>query len=306
MTGVFSLPPLDVSQAPKSCFKDSTQAQAWSCEIPYRYYQLDVEKIPHASDTNEYQLSLTAINHSDSEFIWGTQPPNVPVPKALSLVSDIFDQGRGPAWWLKVQYNKTVIVSEQDFSAGTSSKRGWLDVDPESLDFEIHRHSTKQIGAQEGDKAWICTWPNVSLELFIFPDQNVSLSSSTTSMPPGYGPTSPTSSSDYPAETAALPFAPKPAYPQVIKFVERHESTSDPECEPTCNQVQIVNGQAVDLKDGDGNPIVVVIQENATSWVERLEQYQWNRHPYKRSAGSSIGKREPLELTECGCLWLST
>ncbi|KND86452.1 hypothetical protein TOPH_08920 [Tolypocladium ophioglossoides CBS 100239] len=301
-TGFFALPPLDTSQAPKSCFSDPTQAQAWSCDMPFRFYSMDVSHVPNATDTTNYELTLTAFNASDAKFIWGTQPPDVPDPRPLTLVADAFELGRGPAWWLTVVYDKTVIVSEDNFRP-VLSKRGSNYFDTPLADFDPSTFKKKSVGARDGDTPWICTWPNTALEIFIYPSQNVSVP--TTTISPG---ATPTASVDYASPTVDLPPNPIFAYPKVVKFLERRWGDT-PQSTASCRQVQIINdGHGTkDLRDKNGNPIVVVISENAKSLEEMLAQRERSRHAWdKRWRPGSVITREALELTNCGCLWWST
>ncbi|POR37347.1 Uncharacterized protein TPAR_02454 [Tolypocladium paradoxum] len=301
-TGFFALPPLDTSQAPKSCFSDPTQAQAWSCDMPFRFYSMDVGRVHNRTETSNYQLTLTAFNSSNAKFIWGTQPPDVPDPQPLILVVDTFEQGRGPAWWLKVSYEKTVIVSEENFRP-TLSKRDESYFDTPIAGFDPSRFQKKSVGAKDGDKPWICTWPDTTLEIFIYPSQNVSVPTTTSSS----GAT-PTASVDYASPTADLPSNPIFAYPKVVKFLERRWS-NDPQSTASCRQVQIINGGhgKKDLLDKNGNPIDVKISENVRSLEEMLAQRERSRHAReKRWQPGSVTTRGVLELTDCGCLWWST
>ncbi|PFH62743.1 hypothetical protein XA68_12171 [Ophiocordyceps unilateralis] len=82
-TGAFCLPPLDINQAPKSCFNDPKQAQAWSCDLSFRSYAMAISRVADVPDTKGYDLSLTARNASTSKYLWGTQPPDIASPQPL-------------------------------------------------------------------------------------------------------------------------------------------------------------------------------------------------------------------------------
>ncbi|XP_044716135.1 proteinrelated to glucan 1, 4-alpha-glucosidase [Hirsutella rhossiliensis] len=290
--GAYSLPPLDTSQAPKSCFLNPTQAQAWSCDIPFRFYSMNVAAVPNAPDTKNYELTLSAINASNSKFIWGAQPPNVPDPQPLTLVTDAFEEGRGPAWWLKVTYEKTVIVAEDKFPGPDGGGPG---LPP--------KFKRKNIGAKDGDKPWICTWPDTTLEIFIYPSQNVSIPTASRSRT-----ASPTMATDIADATPDDGPVPMPAYPKVVKFLERRWC-DDPSAAARCRQVVIKEGgrEKEDLKDQNGNIIETVIMENWKNPSEQIAQRERERHAFgKRSYPNEILSREVLELTDCGCLWWST
>lgn len=268
--------------------------------MPFAYYSMDVEPIPNATSTSNYQLTLTAVNASDSKFFWGTQPPNVLDPVPLKLVNDTFEPSRGPAWWLKMTYNKTVVVSEDNFSS--LSKRGWPPHRP-GVGMAPPRFKRKSLGAKEGDKPWICTWPDTTLEIFIYPNQNTSMPFPSSTAAPYPSPTwAPEDHSDDDGV-----FDPLTAYPKVLKMLERRLS-DDPDSVATCRQVQIVDGGqgSIDVRDSDGDPVEVVIVENARTWEEQLEQHQRSRYVPKRWYTRALLARDSLELTDCGCLWWST
>ncbi|KAL3962679.1 hypothetical protein ACCO45_004202 [Purpureocillium lilacinum] len=297
-TGYFSLPPLDTSQAPKSCFVEPTQAQAWSCDMPFRFYSMDIRQDPKAPQTCNYELTLTAFKPSTAKFIWGTQPPDVPDPQSLQLVEDNFERGRGPAWWLSLTYNKTVIVSEEAFP-GQKSKRNWHYFDTPMAGIDPTRFKKKNVGAKEGDKPWICTWPNTSLEIFVYPSQNAS--SSTKGKP------SATTTASIDNATPTGDAAPDhiPAYPKVVKFLERRYK--QPNSTAVCRQVQVTdNGHGVQpLFGSDGKPIEVTIAERRRGLDETLMEHDRYGQRDKRFPTSFLS-REALELTDCGCLWWST
>lgn len=275
--------------------------------MPFRYYQMDIEPIDHAPETKNYELILTAISPADAKFIYGTQPPIVPDPMALTLVTDTFEQGRGPAWWLNVTYDKTVIIDEYKFSS--LSKRGWTFDDPDLAGFDPSHFKKKSMGAEPGDKPWICTWPETTLEIFIYPSQNISLQSYTTSsssVPPAtataaYEEPAPTETSDLDDQPALVP------YPNVVKFLERRLSSNSELTEASCRQVEVSDDglSAEDIKDSDGDPIVVIIAEDPNSVSRRSEQSHRSQHSRSWSSDVLV-PRGGLELTSCGCLWMST
>ena len=302
-TGFFSLPPLDTSQAPKSCFSDPSLAPAWSCDMPFRFYAMDIDRVANATNTSNYKLALTALNGSDSKYIWGTQPPDIPDPQPLTLVEDPFEMGRGPAWWLRIFYDKTVIVSEESFRPILST-RGLNDSDEPLFEIDTDKFKKKSVGAQDGDKPWICTWPDTVLEIFVYPSQNVTLPKPTNST----GATQ-TASVDYASPTAtAGVVVPVSSYPKVVKFLERRWG-DDSISPPTCHQIQIINGGLAtkDVLDKNGHPVEVTIAENVKFLDELLNVRGRSRHNReKRWRPGSLVSRENRELTECGCLWWST
>jgi hypothetical protein len=269
-----------------------------------------------------------AFNESNAQFVWGTQPPSVPNPIPLTLVNDTFDDGRGPAWWLKVQYNKTVLVPEDNFRVGGMQRRTWNPNDhlPEDSDlgpFKSNEYSPDDFdptslkkankGAVEGDKPWICTWPGTVLEVFIYPNANASLQvSATATTEPDYTAPTPSYDEDGDGDADVNDYSdregPLRAYPKVVKFLERRFS-GGPNSTASCRQVRIVKGGygMEDCTDEDGDPIVVEIVEKSTKSDEdptANHKREVTRTWYSET--NSLTKRTQQELTSCGCLWWST
>lgn len=298
-TGLYGLPPLDTNREPNTCFNDTTQTQAWSCKMPIAYYSMDVECLEDAPPTQQYQMTLTPVN-SYAKFIYGAQPPDIPEPIPLVLVADSFEPRRGPAWWLTMTYNKTVIVPEENFKA--VNKRGWSsDSDFNSPNFKLK----KSKGAKEGDKPWFCTWPDTTLEIFIYPNQNSSLGSVSSTTILSSASATPTSGTDD-EEPEEVPFHSLPAFPNVLKMLERREP-DDPSSLASCRQMEIIKGgtDACDVLDENGSPIEVIIVEDSRSWEGQMEENTRRRYGERPVVPRSLVERGSLELTDCGCLWWS-
>ncbi|KAL7929040.1 hypothetical protein V8C35DRAFT_203879 [Trichoderma chlorosporum] len=278
--GNFELPPVFTSESPNTCIEDHTQLAAWSCNLPSSYYQMNVDVSATASETSCYSLTIKPINALDSQFLWGTQPPNF-FDQEMLLVNDTLEPRRGPAWWLEVTYDKRVVIQEQDFSSKTKRWANPL------ADHDAAVSKTASLGAKDGDKPWICTWPDTTLEIFIYPLQN-------------------TSTSPHPTSTATS--TPNPTdgfhfYPKTVKFLERRVAQSTPK--PFCHQVQVFNDgrSATNVTDSYGNPITVEIDENLYGQGQ----------PYRHKRGGSVRRswsdawvtRQVYDLTPCACLWWS-
>ena len=268
--------------------------------MPFAYYSMDVEYIRDADPTASYLLTLVPVNDADSRFLYGTQPPNILDPMTLSLVNDTYEPGRGPAWWLKTTYNKTVIATEDSFTA--ANKRRWYSSDSDAEFSAFHMKQKKDKGAQLGDKPWICTWPQTTLELFIYPNQNTSSPYARTATSQTTQTASSTLSIADAAETYNPPFSPPPAYPKVIKMLEHRLSESESSV-VTCHQVEIVQGGNgyQPVCDNSNNPIQVVIQENKFD-----DQVEYNQRVRYVSPARRWGTRSLLDSNSCGCLWWST
>ncbi|KAG7105065.1 hypothetical protein HYQ44_016377 [Verticillium longisporum] len=316
-TGTFSLPPLVSSQAPTTCFNDTTQAQAWTCNIPFTIYAMAVSKLPNGTPISDYTLQLTLSNGSSISglYNWGTQPPTIDDPIIMRLVKDNDAPELGPAWFAQVAYNKTVIIAEDRFpnvgsmSSKTTVKRNWSLEPPKDL------KGKGVIGTNAGDRPWICTWPGTLLEVFIYPSENNSFSGSPSPSTSSDGTTStaPTSSTDEqpagapygpPTTTTRTPKPPAPPYPKIMKIEESRVSDDDTRA-AVCQQVEICDDgfTSVPVIGADGDPIEVIIVEN-----QRLVAYHFEES--KRSVrDNSLRPRnsQPYsQLSECGCMWWFT
>ncbi|KAH6608797.1 hypothetical protein Trco_002143 [Trichoderma cornu-damae] len=292
--GLYELPSLIASQSSKTCFNESSQTAAWSCNMPFSYYEMDIFPSNNPSDTEFYNLTLKPINMYDAQFLWGTQPPNV-FSETLLLVNDTLEPRRGPAWWLKVTYDKKVVVAEESLSPQT---KRWDNLGGTVGDYDAIRVKAPSIGAKNGDKPWICTWPHTTLEIFIYPVQNTSSSPDPTS---NSKPTpSPTTSSSAPDPYPTDGLNP---YPNTVKFLERQASDDAPE--PFCRQVLITDGgrSMQNLTDSYGNPIIIQIDENSNS-DQGKSVLRRGRRLLRRGGGVFSVALETYELTPCGCLWL--
>lgn len=288
---------MDKYAVPKACIKDSLQTPAWSCDMPYRWYSMNVTPIHGAAPTANYALNLGSFNYSASKFIWGTQPPEIHDLQALKLVKDNNELDRGPAWFLEVEYNKTVMVKEDSLKApgSGSSKRHWEFIDEltVSSSFDMGRFNKKGRVATEGEKPWICTWPRTKLQIFIYANQTFSAGHSTTSS----AAPNPTSISDDGPSTNSPDY--KPAYPKLVKFVERRTYDSD-WAPATCTQYLITNNgceKQVVLGD-DGKPVTITIQEVAKSRRSDLTSRS-------RISNTELLDSRDVTLTPCGCVSFS-
>ncbi|RFU80294.1 hypothetical protein TARUN_1970 [Trichoderma arundinaceum] len=285
--GNYELPPLVTNWTSKTCFNNSKQASAWSCNMPFSYYEMNIDPSDSREATKGYNLTLKAVDPSDAQFLWGTQPPKI-ISQTMMLVNDTFEPRRGPAWWLKVTYDKTVIVAEDNL---TYKFKRWDNLGDPVADYGVIRSKAPSIGAKNGDKPWICTWPSTTLEIFIYPIQNSS-SPNPTSKPKS------TTTSSVPN---AYPTDGLHPYPKTVKFLERR--LSDNNGQAYCRQVKIINNglDMENVMDDLGNTIIIEIDEKpdpdqSNPYRQRLVRRTWN-------GPSASTSRDVLQLTPCGCLW---
>lgn len=181
--------PLTLTRSPSTCFNDTTQAQAWNCNIiPYSLLSLNIKFLPGEPATSQYSASIS-FNKSytlrNNVFQYGMQPPEIQDVQ-LILVNDTYETSRGPAWAFELPYDKKVVIPESFFPTATSSsvvpvatetgvsKRSHVGLNSRvsSSDFDV---SFKRKGlARPGDKPWVCYWGGTILETFIYAAQNSS------------------------------------------------------------------------------------------------------------------------------------
>ncbi|KAK1967963.1 hypothetical protein LY78DRAFT_469417 [Colletotrichum sublineola] len=328
--GTFGLPPLIASQAPNTCFNDTTQSQAWTCNIPFTSYVMGVSRIANELPISDYTLKLITFNDSDPDqnsqanmFSWGTQPPLIIDPLKMRLVNDTSEPGRGAAWFAQMTYTKTVIVPEDRFPGVSipkkqqpQSKRGWDDSPS-----QLGEYSRKGVnGARPGDRPWICTWPGTLLEVFVYPAQNNSYHRPTSTTRTTPSATFPTTSTQFlvrhdlqtegpqPSSipNGRPPWAPPSPYPQVIKFEERRVSL-DQTKNAVCRQVEVCEDgvTTVPVLTDEGQPVEVTIVENRQTVAIADSTKRWIHEdslmvsPRDRPARTS-------QLSECGCIWWFT
>ncbi|KAK3333855.1 hypothetical protein B0T19DRAFT_139126 [Cercophora scortea] len=182
-TGNFSMPLMVPTRSSNTCFNDTTQSKAWGCyfsAMTGMYMTIDKQT---ANKPGEYTFSLhcnQSLTLAANFYSYGEQPPQISQPLTLELVTDILEPTRGPAWFKMMPYNKTMILPEAVLSSTGSSS-----VSAQRIRDLAPRNDGRKDGsrmgdfkrkgvAEQGDKPWICNWPDTYLEVFIYPDQNAS------------------------------------------------------------------------------------------------------------------------------------
>ena len=337
VTGVFSLP-LMTNRVSNTCFNDTTQAQAWTCNVLI-FSSMVMNIQPNIiNSTLGYSISIDAnqtLTLSNNVYSYGEQPFLMTTPMPMELVNDTFQPGRGPAWFRMMPFNKTVVVPESLLAPSSAAATPTSQVVGRTFNnaFGSNPGDFKRKGiAQPGDKPWVCSWPETFLEIFIYPQQNSSWnkvsptgtpgpsSLSTTSVP---GPSAPANSGwgggggfpppstaaaagaatttgpDAPTDTSGW-IPPPPLYPRVIKIEERRINRAPM---PTCRQVEITDDgrPARPVKDANGNDVVIYIVENEPPPPGAAAVGQSSR-----AHASGLEHRDISEISDCGCMWFIT
>ncbi|KAI1768557.1 hypothetical protein GGR53DRAFT_462232 [Hypoxylon sp. FL1150] len=172
-TGTFAMPLMN-NRISNTCFSDSTLAQAWNCNLVFSQLSMTITKVANQPNISDYSFGFTfneTYSIDNYVYSYGVQPPNL-TDVGMTLVNDVYETSRGPAWNFEVTYNKTVVLPEQLLtpSATASSTQNSRRMLYGGNDFK------RKGVAQPGEKPWICYWDNTILEAFIYAGQNNSFS----------------------------------------------------------------------------------------------------------------------------------
>lgn len=318
-SGTYGLP-LTLNKSPNTCFNDTTQTQAWTCNIIFGFAsQMALTVTQNAPQLGRPGNYNVLINSNESLTIdgnvlaYGTQPPVMDPAMPMELVNDTFDLSRGPAWFRMLPYNKTVIVPESALSVPTSTtskaRRNGGGFPPPSGPGDFMRKGV----AKSGDKPWICTWPDTFVEVFIYALQNSSFSAQTGTITAGptATPTASTSLSSGTGSPSSDPvpnYTPLPPYPRAIKMKERRVSGAP---EPYCVQVEVLaDNSTAAVKDASGNPVKIWIVENEPGppMAETESKQTSHNDRDKRGAYEMLYGRDDDDgdMSNCGCMWFSS
>lgn len=311
--------------------------------------------------TAAYQLKLAPSKDSTAftKYAWGGRTPAIPEHEKLRLVRDPFEPGLGPAWWVRMAYNKTVVLpgdrisrsgaasdhARRDFypdadsesdeeetdGEGEEGQDAEDDFDGDERDDDKPGKPSQVPGAKEGDKPWICTWPDTILEVFVYPRQNNTYSSHSSAVSFSgfpYFPT-PTDSPTFSdgnfdggtklteafgtaAAGSSNPTGGKsgsgwskqkypplpPPYPKIIRVSERR-MVGLPDALAYCEKVEIIDGgkDHRPVVDAKGRAIRVPIPEQTG------RQHSLDRKEVWAGAGELVGRDKPPG--ECGCVWMA-
>lgn len=220
---------------------------------------------------------------------YGASAPAIEPAMNMQLVNDTFDLNRGPAWFRMLPYNKTVLVQEGLLSATTSSSKqrrnggGFI---PSLADFQQRKGV-----ASEGDKPWLCTWPDTFVEIFIYATQNSSYAAESTATITTAPQTTATATgtaatATSTGSTAVMSMSHVTAYPRAVKLKERRVNESP---RAFCVQVTVnADNTTSPILNENGDP------ENYIA-IEETEQ---SNGMDKRDDGG--------DMSDCGCMWFAS
>lgn len=311
--GTFGLP-LNLNQAPNTCFNNTAQTAAWSCQIAFQQAMalnlVITRNAPQLGRDGTYDVTLIT-NYTntpdgandDINLMYGASAPSITPAMNMELVNDTFDLDRGPAWFRMLPYNKTVVVAENLLSVTAAKKIRQNQGPPPS----VGNFQRKGV-AQTGDKPWICTWPDTFVEMFIYAEQNSSYAAQSTatittapvttatSTGTGTAAGTGTATGSIAAATSTGGSEPTPmqhlsAYPRAIKVKERRVNESP---RAFCYQVEVQSDNStVPVTDSNGDVVYLEIDE--------IEQSNGMDKRDGLTARASDG-----DMSDCGCMWFSS
>ena len=268
-------------------------------------------------------INLTYALPSDNLIRYGAQPPQLNQPANLVLMKDKDDVNKGPAYVFQQQYDKVVIVHEDDLP-------GWIPSPKRSLlkrwfyESEVRNPSslkTRQSDdewtdnsiAKPIDRPWFCYWNNTILEGLIFITHDASASASASGASPSAVATS-SGSSQSTGSRLKRQISPSLSYPKAVKIEERRPLNPS---KPYCEQMQILYnlqpGPVVNPSTGTINTIYLSETESQNLAQNQAVHGMASGQLFSASAASASGfpkKRAAMEKritppSSCQCGWVS-
>jgi len=312
-TGVFALPLGQAQESNPGCLVQPNQLSAWSCKMTFAPLVLTVNTTLPAGGPP--LVSLAALPKPDGGIQYGLQSPALTV-RPMQLVIDFDYKMYGPAYHFSAMYNKVVVLSAEEFTAGSSFNK--RDGDGEQPPFR------RRFQVMPGDTPWFCIWNETYIEGYIYVADNSSAAAFPTAWPSNAYPTSipmqtlaPTPVSSVAAETTQQTTTPQrrgdsdypkyPPYPRIVKVEERRLPDSP---QPYCQKMLLLdNGQFTVAPGNNGNPVTVLLQERDP---EMRDFYPSSlAPPTSSSTKASKRKRQgqnPQKRTDpadsCHCQWM--
>lgn len=306
-TGAFALPLGMPQESNPSCLVQPNQLSAWSCKMTFAPLVLTVNTT--LSGDRPPMASLAAFTKPDGGIQYGVQPPAL--TGSMQLVLDLDYKMYGPAYHFSAMYDKIVVLSPEEFTAGSNyNKRD------QGGDKPPFRH---RFQVMPGDNPWFCIWNSTYIEGYIYVADNSSAAAFPTAWPSNVYGTSipietstPTVTSSPPAGITPRAAPPRPRgdseypklmpYPRIVKIEERRLPGSP---QPYCQKMLLLeNGQITVAPGNNGNPITVPLQEQDPEMGAFLAP-----PPRNGPNTNATGRRDALQkrtdpADACHCQWM--
>lgn len=173
-----------------------------------------------------------------------------------------------------------------------------------------HDHHGRGPLARDGECVWICTWPDTTMEIFVYPNKTAAGATPTSPLNP-FAPTASGNSLNDgddddddkdldKDDAAAKAFNP---YPRAVKFLERRMPRDG--ATASCRKVTIKDGgRDIDpvIDPSTGQPMEVEIGEKTYAFQRKTDFAEYSEWSDKRSTSVT---RDTVDLTPCNCVWWS-
>ena len=311
-TGTFVVPLKSPAVKDNSCLTNAAQNASWACTDGPRV-RIEIEP----KGTGQSLVRIESDLNPD-EIFYGAQPPQLPYPADVMIMTDKDDRAKGTSYFFQELYNKVVVLRENEFNGHT---KRWVSEDLQNAERpEASRRGLKRMDkAQPYDRPWYCFWNNTILEGFIYAYQDSDYDIKTSLAPLSATPTthSPSGSGTRPSDVLPLFTAPAlytslsikerkrsqtdllPSFPKMVKFEERRAPNSPP---PYCRQMQILINRQVAQVQGSSD---IMLEEAEPTQQSRVMyhpnlNYQQRRALSETSSESTVDARS---LSRCKCEW---
>ncbi|KAI9786662.1 MAG: hypothetical protein M1839_006213 [Geoglossum umbratile] len=313
-TGTSWVVSVNVVDSSNECLTSPLELNTWSCSPSSNFQNLQVEITSDVSG-GYGMIRLVSIDGPRS-LKYGAQPPVFDVSRDIQMAMDIYDPGRGPAYFFHLMYDKVVILHEADLAPSSptqsSSKRGIgedherRDQDDDLTDMgdddspigipDLGSYQGMPRKAKPGELVWVCVWNNTLLEGFIFITQTAGNSSSLASST-----ASATISTSTTASSTLSPSSTLTPYPFVFKIEERRIPASQNQPEPYCRKMRVM---------GDSYSMQPVRNSTGGLIIDTLDECKpWSKTRRRlANRGSNLSRLRGRDdnYPTCRCEWISS
>jgi hypothetical protein len=267
------------------CVNDTDYSHAWKC-FTQGHFQYTI-----GMQGNAITLSLESFRLKSS-FIYGGQKPVLhKTNHTMKLMQDKTNMSLGPAWFFFTDFDKLIIIAEENFPTINPAKRSVQEA-------EVFRRGLNPAVpgiAGPGHKPWFCWWNVTFLEAFVYINQTR----------PGYlnlEPSPTNGAIEDPETTSGVEETLDPPdaglkddmlYPYLVKIEEKRFVRHGPA--PYCEQMQLMDDGTI------AGPLDVPVV---------LEEMDTSSAPGVVDAFPQVFKREDeeaeAEVEHCFCQWFNS
>ncbi|KAK4978524.1 hypothetical protein LTR66_010540 [Elasticomyces elasticus] len=162
--GNFALDMTTPQSVQASCLTDTSQAAAWSCNIPDPVAAA-ISILRPANNPNGPASVYLYYTSENTTIRYGTQTPEFNQHVELMTVIDLDEPHRGPAYYFQSYYNKLVVVHPDDLHIPSTSKGKRSG---SSSSGPLLRRGVVPVA----EKPWFCYWNGTFVEGFIYATEN--------------------------------------------------------------------------------------------------------------------------------------